>query len=100
MRINDFHEELKRFIDETGMSVNKIASEADVPQSQVWGWAKKRGVRYTENSEKVMKFIKNYRKSIQQTIPQDIEDAINKVLSINPEKEKLIYEVIKAVGKG
>ena len=99
MQISTFHKELKSFIGQTGMSVNKLARGAQVPQSQVWGWAKGKGVRYTENADKVMSFIKSYRKANKKPIPKNIEDAIQDVLLANPDKEQLVCDVIKAVGR-
>ncbi len=99
MLISDFHKELKYFIDESGMSVNNLAGKANVPQSQVWGWFNEKGVRYTENAKKVMSVIKSYRSEGKRPIPKNIEDAIQDILISNPEKELLICEVIKAVGK-
>lgn len=73
-----FREELTEFLNTSGVSQNALARGAEVPQSQISDWSREAPKRFGKNAKKVMRFIENYRKSDEESLPEEVVVAIRK----------------------
>ncbi len=100
MKFTEFKSKLKQFLSSSGVSQNALSIKADVPQSQVCNWANGKGCRYTKNARKVIIAIENYQKENECgyfSIPDDLQQSIRLVLDGNPERKKVLVDMIKSL---
>lgn len=97
MEISEFFDLLEWYLNESGSSVNALATASGVRQSQVWNWKNRKGVRYTKKAREVYKTIKKYRDSKDGEIPEQITAAVKEVWNGDKDQADAIAQLIKSL---
>lgn len=92
-----FREELTLFLNTSGVSQNALARGAEVPQSQISDWKREEPKRFGKNAKKVMRFIENYRKTDEESLPEEVVVAVRKFCVGDKDKCAFLVNILESL---
>lgn len=97
MQLDNFSILLTDYLANSGVSQNRLAAHAEVPQSQISAWANGSGKRFGKNARKVLDVIENYRTSDQQPIPENVASAVREFCRGKQENAEILANMIRSL---